>query len=73
MIAARCYSGAMPCRLCRAPMIYIHGHAACVRRGCPMYGVNQAECCDGETLDNCPVPTSVVAAGPSPAGDESTP
>lgn len=32
-----------------------------------MYGVNQAECCDGETLASCPVPTSDVAAGPSAA------
>ena len=46
-------------------MVYIHGHAACVTGGCPMYGVNQAECCDGETFASCPVPTSDVAAGPS--------
>jgi uncharacterized protein len=27
-----------------------------------MFGANQAECCDGETIDQCPVPTSDVAA-----------
>ncbi len=47
-------------------MAYIHGHAACVNNQCPMYGLNQAECCDGETLENCPAPTSVVAGGPGP-------
>ena len=57
----------MNCRFCRSPMAYIHGHAACITGGCPMYGVNQAECCDGETLASCPVPTSDVAAGPSTA------
>ncbi|MEO0321330.1 MAG: hypothetical protein AAF447_00095 [Myxococcota bacterium] len=54
----------MPCRFCRRAIAYIHGHAACVNNQCPMYGQNQAECCDGETLENCPAPTSVVAAGP---------
>jgi hypothetical protein len=29
-------------------MAYVHGHAACVSNGCPMYGRNQAECCSGE-------------------------
>jgi uncharacterized protein len=56
----------MRCRLCRNEMVYVHGHAACVSAGCPMRGVNQAECCDGETIEQCPVPTSDVAAG-SPA------
>jgi hypothetical protein len=45
-------------------MAYVHGHAACVRGGCPMFGVNQAECCDGETA-GC-VPTSVVRGGTPP-------
>jgi hypothetical protein len=57
----------MPCRFCHRPMAYVHGHAACVTRGCPLYGANQAECCDGETLENCPVPTSVAAAVPTRA------
>jgi hypothetical protein len=43
-------------------MAYVHGHATCVRADCPMKGVNQAECCDGETAAQCPVPTSEVAA-----------
>jgi hypothetical protein len=33
--------------------------------GCPMYGVNQAECCDGETAEAAPVRTSELAATPS--------
>lgn len=45
-------------------MIYVHGHAACASSGCPLYGQNQAECCDGETIENCPVRTAVIAAVP---------
>ncbi len=47
-------------------MHYVHGHAACVAQGCPMRHVNQAECCDGETAAQCPLPTSAVAAVPLP-------
>ena len=43
-------------------MAYVHGQAACIHNVCPMFGVNQAECCDGETIANCPAPTSVVAS-----------
>jgi hypothetical protein len=43
-------------------MQYIHGHAACVRSGCPYFGMNQAECCDGETFQNCPASTAEIAA-----------
>lgn len=47
-------------------MGYVHGHAACLAGACPMFGLNQAECCDGETADSCAVPTSTVVgrAGP---------
>jgi hypothetical protein len=51
----------MRCAFCNQEMAYIHGHAACVRSGCQMYGVNQAECCDGETAEAAPVRTSEVA------------
>jgi len=55
-------------------MAYIHGHAACIASGCPMYGVNQAECCDGETIVNCPAPTAVVAGRhPAPPADQDEP
>jgi len=47
----------MQCALCQRPMAYVHGHAACTHRGCPFYGRNQAECCDGETAANCAVST----------------
>ena len=52
----------MTCAWCHEPMAYIHGHAACVRSTCPMFGLNQAECCDGETSSTCPTPTSAMAA-----------
>ena len=52
----------MHCRFCASRMVYVHGHAACVSNVCPMFGLNQAECCDGETIDQCPVPTSEVAS-----------
>jgi hypothetical protein len=46
-------------------MAYVHGHAACVTSGCPMHGVNQAECCDGETAGAALVPTAELAAVPA--------
>ena len=48
-------------------MAYVHGHAACIDNRCPHYGRNQGECCDGETADNCPVPTAELS-GPAGAG-----
>jgi hypothetical protein len=51
-------------------MAYIHGHAACVHNGCPMYGVNQAECCDGEVQGQSVAPTSAVAAAVRPKPEE---
>ena len=54
----------MTCAWCRSPMGYVHGHAACLDSSCPMFGLNQAECCDGETIGTCPAPTSRLAAGP---------
>lgn len=51
-------------------MAYVHGHAACVNNTCPLFGQNQAECCDGETIESCPVPTSVVAAVAPPPREE---
>lgn len=43
-------------------MGYVHGHAACLRSGCPMFGVNQAECCAGD--QGACLPTSAVAVAP---------
>lgn len=48
----------MHCAFCQTALVYVHGHAACVARGCPMYGRNQAECCSGETAESCPVSTA---------------
>ena len=36
-------------------MAYIHGHAACISSGCAMFGLNQAECCSGESAQFCSV------------------
>ena len=57
-------STGLRCGLCGDPMAYIHGHGACVRSGCPLYGQNQAECCDGESACNVPAHTSELRAGP---------
>lgn len=54
------------CAFCKTELGYVHGHAACVRSGCPMFGVNQAECCSGETAENGPL-TAEVAGSASPA------
>lgn len=43
-------------------MGYVHGHAACLDSECAMFGLNQAECCGGETAETCPTPTSSIAA-----------
>jgi len=51
----------MRCAFCHEPLVYVHGHAACVRHACPFYGQNQAECCSGETAENCAVTTSDAA------------
>ena len=58
----------MRCAFCHAPLAYVHGHAACVRSGCPYYGQNQAECCSGETAENCAVSTSDAARVATPDG-----
>lgn len=63
----------MQCALCRHPMAYVHGHAACIRSGCPMYGVNQAECCDGETANASPLRTSEIAAARPGGSSRGTP
>lgn len=51
------------CALCGSEVAYIHGHAACVRRQCPQYGVNQAECCSGETAECGPLTAEVAGSG----------
>jgi hypothetical protein len=52
----------MNCAWCQSQMGYVHGHAACLDGSCPMFGLNQAECCDGETAAVCPAPSSQTAA-----------
>ena len=46
----------LKCTGCKNEIVYLHGHGACINNGCPMFGLNQAECCDGETVDNCSIP-----------------
>jgi hypothetical protein len=54
----------MFCALCKFELIYVHGHAACARHGCPMFGVNQAECCSGETAGCGPLTAEVAGLTP---------
>lgn len=53
----------MHCAWCQKQMGYVHGHAACLQSGCPMFGQNQAECCAGD-VGGC-LATSQIAAVPS--------
>ena len=54
----------MRCRLCTSPLAYIHGHAACLNNRCPFFGMNQSECCAGETAETCP---AIADPGPTAA------
>lgn len=45
----------LKCTWCKDEIVYLHGHGACINNSCPMFGLNQAECCDGETVDNCSI------------------
>ncbi|MBL8744148.1 MAG: hypothetical protein JNK04_23735 [Myxococcales bacterium] len=64
----------MRCAFCSNALAYIHGHAACIKSGCPMHGVNQAECCSGETAACGPLTADVaakhVAASPGEAAPD---
>ncbi|HJR93452.1 MAG TPA: hypothetical protein VJ938_13490 [Acidimicrobiia bacterium] len=51
-------SETLRCAWCRRPLVYVHGHAACLDGSCPMFGLNQDECCSGDTAATCPVPSS---------------
>ena len=55
---------AMHCRYCAKELRYVHGHGACLNNQCPMYGLNQAECCDGEMACRGAPSTSTVASVP---------
>lgn len=59
----------MHCAFCRMPLGYVHGHAACLSGRCPMFGVNQAECCSGDHGD-CPATSTIALAAPPPARAE---
>ena len=50
------------CAFCTSEMRYVHGHAACVSGTCPMFGVNQSECCSGE---HATIATSTIARAPA--------
>ena len=43
----------MRCRFCGSRLQPVHGHGACLNSACAMFGLNQDECCNGET---CAVP-----------------
>ena len=46
-------SDSLFCSWCKNEMAYIHGHAACINNGCAIFGLNQAECCSGESVESC--------------------
>ncbi len=46
-------SDSLKCSWCKLQMAYLHGHAACINNSCAMFGLNQAECCSGETSLSC--------------------
>ena len=46
-------SNALFCSWCKKEMAYIHGHGACINNSCAMFGLNQAECCSGESVQFC--------------------
>lgn len=54
----------MTCAWCDRALGYLHGHAACLHGECQMFGLNQDECCSGETAGTCPAPTATVARRP---------
>ena len=58
------------CSFCASEMRYVHGHAACVSGSCPMFGVNQSECCSGE---HAVIATSTIARAPSRPGAQNKP
>lgn len=35
------------CRACGAPLEMVHGHGACLRSGCVLFGQVQEDCCTG--------------------------
>lgn len=51
----------MICAFCGSSLVYVHGHATCGQGSCPMFGVNQAECCSGETAACGPLTAEVRA------------
>ena len=55
----------MRCEFCGQPLQPVHGHGACLHQGCPMFGLNQDACCNGEQA--CAVqapPVAPLAAEP---------
>lgn len=52
----------MRCAWCRGSLDWLHGHAACLDNHCPMFGLNQSECCSGETEEAGWIPTSDLAS-----------
>lgn len=63
----------MICAFCGSSLIYVHGHAACAQSACPMFGVNQAECCSGETAACGPLTAELRAPRFAPGALSSEP
>ncbi|MCB9675456.1 MAG: hypothetical protein H6737_10095 [Alphaproteobacteria bacterium] len=66
----------MYCRFCGSRLQPVHGHGACLNSGCPMFGLNQDECCSGDACPPSVLETPVLtdpATAPSAPGREDAP
>jgi hypothetical protein len=56
------------CRACGAPLEMVHGHGACLRSGCVLFGQVQEDCCTGapERTDEAAVPDAQPPPAPIP-------
>jgi hypothetical protein len=58
----------MTCTYCGHRLQPMHGHMTCLHNGCPMFGLNHAECCSGDT---CALPDPRRAPLTMPGTDPS--
>lgn len=54
------------CQMCGQVLQPVHGHGACLHSTCPMFGLNQDACCNGEV--GCPADLVGTAPMADPQG-----
>ena len=61
------------CRACGAPLEMVHGHGACLRSDCILFGQVQEDCCTGapEPTDEGEIPEGQRGPAPIPWKDTS--